>query len=297
MVSDGVRGLVTGPDGTDLLVRAATWDVPVPPGGVLGVGGVLEGPPFGLVELVVDAGVGAGAVHRLGVGTYRCGPDPLDDVSLPCRDSWILEVGPGGVVTSEVGGRRTAWRPGEVRRVAGLDLRVRWCRGPAGPGTLARDARGRTLADLLLDRVAGLRIPAEDLAWELGRPGGSPAGGADGWTSVPLAEEPVLLVGGRFARAYSRGVLGRLLASDPPLRLTLLAPGLAVELREAWAWLRWLPQARSGDDLLVRVGFDEDSCARWSAAAAQRRCRSLNWATCRSTWRANRCAAAACPLP
>lgn len=265
MVSDGVRGLVTGPDGADLLLRAASWDPAVRPGGVLGAGCDPAGLPFGLVELVVEAGLGAGSVHRLGVGTYRCGPGAWDDVPLPSQESWTLDVGLGGAVAVEVGGERMPWRLGELRRVAGLDLRVRWCRGPARPGGSARGVRGRSLADVLLDRVDGLVVPTQEPAWELGRPGGRPADGPGGWTSVPLSEEPVLVVGGRFARAYARGVLGRMLASDPRLRLTLLAPGLDTELREAWAWLRWLPQARCGDDRFVRVGFDDDSCARWSA--------------------------------
>lgn len=275
MVSDGVRGLVTGPDGEDLLVRASVWDLPVGPGGVLVAGSDLTAPPFGVVELVVERGLGAGSVHRLDVGTYRCGPDPLDDVPLPSRESWLLDVGGGGVVDLEVAGRRLPWPLDEARHVAGLDLRVRWCRGPEASQAPRGPARIRSLADLLLDRVGGLDDPdhhdvcdpagdpdatGEEPTWALGRPASDPGG----WVAVPVADEPVLVVGGSFARAYARGVLARLLADDPRLRLTLLAPGLDPELREGWAWLRWLPQARACDHAFVRVGFDDESCARWS---------------------------------
>ncbi|WP_169316319.1 FtsK/SpoIIIE domain-containing protein [Mobilicoccus pelagius] len=266
MVSHGVRGLVGGPDGEDLVVRAAAWDLPVPPGGVLDPGCDLLAMPFGVVELVVEAGLGAGSVHRLDVGTYRCGPAPEDDVRMPSGETWTLDVRCGGEVVVEVGGERWQWRLDETRRIAGVDVQARWCRGPAAPGVRPRPLRGRSLADVLLDRVAGVPLVDDDPTWHLGRPAGDPTG----WVAVPLAEEPVLVVGGRFARAAVRGLLGRVLATDPRLRVTLLAPGLTSDLRATWAWLRWLPQARCGDERFVRVGFDEESCARWSAELAAR---------------------------
>ncbi|GMA41482.1 FtsK/SpoIIIE domain-containing protein [Mobilicoccus caccae] len=106
---------MTAPDGTDVFVRPP-GGVPVPAGGVLrGVGPHLDGTveeairaglevtelPFGVVEIVVVSGLGAGIVHRLEVGRYRCGGDAEADVPLPTRATWWVDVRCGGVVRLE----------------------------------------------------------------------------------------------------------------------------------------------------------------------------------------------------
>ncbi len=248
-----VRALMTAADGSDVVVRSPAWPVEERPGGVLGVGDEPLALPFGVVELVVVTGRGAGAVHRLDVGRYRCGADRDSDLVLPTDVSWVIDVRCGGEVFVCTLDEEWRWPVGERRRLGGLDLALRWCGGPSG---LTREPA--SLADLLLGRIAGVSAAPGEARWSLGREAGS---GDE--VTVTVSEAPVLLVRGTERHAYARAVLGRLLTGTAdPLRLTVLAPGLDVDERARWAWTRWLPQARCDDERFVRAGFDDDACAR-----------------------------------
>ncbi|MDO5626925.1 MAG: FtsK/SpoIIIE domain-containing protein [Mobilicoccus sp.] len=254
-----VRGLITGTDGVDVLVAGPRWPLPVAPGGVEGVAGAAE-VPFGLVELVVVAGVGAGEVHRLEVGRYRVGDEGCD-LQLPGDVTFTLDVRCGGEVWVLTDGW-TSWPVGERRRIGDLDLQMRWC---APPRRTPR-SEDPLLADLLLDRLAGVPVAsnASGPRWYLGH---DSAGRA---VTRPLAAAPVLTISGPDRHAAARAVLARLVAerSADDVRLTVLAPTGEAELAAArWSWIRWLPHARASDERFVRFGTDDPSCGRLVADA------------------------------
>lgn len=266
-----VKGLVSAPDGSDLFISVSGDAAPLPAGGVVGADSVGLGIPFGLVELVVVHGLHAGTVHRLEVGHHRVGPAEQGDVDvvLPVSEPFSIEVTCGATVF--VDDEVVPWAIGRRRAIGGLDLSLRWCAGPSrgGPG---RPVLGLPLADVLLDRLGGSVPPPTAATWELGR---THSRGIDGpLLALEMARHPLLTVTGAHRHAAARAVLGRLVAACWPerLRLTVLAPAerATADVSE-WAWTRWLPHARTGDERVVRVGVDDEACARLAAEVATAR--------------------------